>query len=101
MSVYREEAIDALISSLKDSNFPTAQILAAETISSLQGRFSYSGKPLVRAFLLKHAGMTKSYRALMRAEQLGHVLEDPDENLVSFNLFYLLIPFIPSLNISS
>ncbi|XP_020247015.1 putative E3 ubiquitin-protein ligase LIN-1 isoform X1 [Asparagus officinalis] len=81
MSVYREEAIDALISSLKDSNFPSTQILAAETISSLQGRFSYSGKPLIRAFLLKHAGMTKSYRALMRAEQLGHVLEDPDENL--------------------
>lgn len=88
MSVYREEAIDALISCLKDSNFPNSQLLAAETIWSLQGRFSHSGRPLLRSILLKLAGMSKSYRALLRTEQFGYVLEDPDENLVSCNFAY-------------
>ncbi|KVI01245.1 hypothetical protein Ccrd_020484 [Cynara cardunculus var. scolymus] len=46
MSIYREEAIDTLISCLKNSDSPSAQIAAAETILSLQGRFSSSGKPL-------------------------------------------------------
>ncbi|KAE8714137.1 hypothetical protein F3Y22_tig00110201pilonHSYRG00329 [Hibiscus syriacus] len=70
MSIYREEAIDTLISCLRNSEFPAAQIAAAETIVSLQGRFTTSGKPLARPFLLKHAGLEKNYRKLMRMEQL-------------------------------
>ncbi|KAK9269400.1 hypothetical protein L1049_001173 [Liquidambar formosana] len=48
MSIYREEAIDTLISCLRNSDFPAAQIAAAETIVSLQGRFTSSGKSLTR-----------------------------------------------------
>ncbi|KAK8980025.1 hypothetical protein V6N11_061245 [Hibiscus sabdariffa] len=70
MSIYREEAIDALISCLRNSESPAAQIAAAETIVSFQGRFTTSGKPLARPFLLKHAGLEKNYRKLMRMEQL-------------------------------
>ncbi|KAK1313228.1 putative E3 ubiquitin-protein ligase LIN-1 [Acorus calamus] len=81
MSMYREEAIDVLISSLRNSESISSQIVAAETIMSLQGRFSSSGKPLARAFLLKRAGMGKRYRALMRAEQMGHAVKDSEENL--------------------
>ncbi|XWS72048.1 hypothetical protein CRYUN_Cryun02cG0007400 [Craigia yunnanensis] len=70
MSIYREEAIDTLISCLRNSEFPAAQIAAAETIVSLQGRFTGSGKPLTRPFLLKRAGLEKNYRNLMRTEKL-------------------------------
>ncbi|KAF8034341.1 hypothetical protein BT93_C0594 [Corymbia citriodora subsp. variegata] len=72
MSIYREEAIDTLISCLQNTDFPAAQIAAAETIVSLQGRFSASGKPLTRAFLLKRAGLEKKYRTVMRMEHLGN-----------------------------
>lgn len=73
MSIYREEAIDSLITCLKNSDFPSAQIAAAETILTLQGRFSSSGRPLARAFLLKRAGLDKSYKSLARKEQLGSI----------------------------
>ncbi|KAI3446994.1 hypothetical protein Pfo_003659 [Paulownia fortunei] len=72
MSIYREEAIDTLISCLRNSEFPVAQISAAETVLSLQGRFSYSGKSLSRAILLKRAGLDSSYRAFMRKDQRRH-----------------------------
>ncbi|XP_073000481.1 putative E3 ubiquitin-protein ligase LIN [Typha latifolia] len=80
MSIYHEEAIDALISCLKNPDSPGIQLLAAETIIALQGRFSSSGRPLGRALMLKHAQMNKRYRSLMQAEQMGHVLEDSEDN---------------------
>ncbi|KAI3671014.1 hypothetical protein L1987_87660 [Smallanthus sonchifolius] len=83
MSIYREEAIDTLISCLKNSDSPSAQIAAAETILALQGRFSSSGKPLIRAYLLKNVGLDKSYRSTMRKEQLaatsGEIQEPMEE----------------------
>ncbi|XP_065850889.1 putative E3 ubiquitin-protein ligase LIN [Euphorbia lathyris] len=79
MSIYREEAIDALILCLRQSEFPGAQIAAANTILSLQGRFTASGKSLTRAFLLKRAGHSKTYRNLMRMEQLGNLLTEIEE----------------------
>ncbi|XP_038700840.1 putative E3 ubiquitin-protein ligase LIN isoform X1 [Tripterygium wilfordii] len=81
MSIYREEAIDTLISCLRNSNFPAAQITAAETIASLQGRFTASGKSLTRATLLKRAGLPKSYRSLMQAEQLSNISGEIEETL--------------------
>ncbi|KAI3701448.1 hypothetical protein L6452_26532 [Arctium lappa] len=81
MSIYREEAIDTLISCLKNSDSPSAQIAAAETILSLQGRFSSSGKPLVRTYLLKHVGLDKSYRSTMRKEQLSAVSGEVQETM--------------------
>ncbi|KAI6681868.1 hypothetical protein NL676_035749 [Syzygium grande] len=81
MSIYREEAIDTLISCLKNTDFPAAQMAAAETIVSLQGRFSASGKPLTRAFLLKRAGLEKRYRTVMRMENLGNSNVEFEESL--------------------
>ncbi|ONH98058.1 hypothetical protein PRUPE_7G226000 [Prunus persica] len=80
MSIYREEAIDVLISCLRNVEFPAAQIAAAETIMSLQGRFTTSGKPLTRAFLLKRAGLDKSYKSSMRMDQLSN-FSGEDETL--------------------
>ncbi|XP_009606221.1 putative E3 ubiquitin-protein ligase LIN-1 isoform X1 [Nicotiana tabacum] len=57
MSIYREEAVDVLIMCLRNSDCPASQIAAAETILALEGRFSYSGKPLIRELLLKRAGL--------------------------------------------
>ncbi|XP_023007456.1 putative E3 ubiquitin-protein ligase LIN-1 isoform X1 [Cucurbita maxima] len=74
MSIYREEAMDVLISCLRDSDFPTAQISAAETIMSLQGRFSTSGQPLARYFLLERAGLTKNHRKPIGTENISDAL---------------------------
>ncbi|KAJ6435403.1 hypothetical protein OIU84_000569 [Salix udensis] len=81
MSIYREEAIESLISSLRNSEFPAAQIAAAKTIVSLQGRFTVSGKSLTRSFLLKQAGLGKPYQNLMRMEQPGKLSGEVEENL--------------------
>lgn len=84
MSIYREEAIDTLISCLRNSEFPATQLAAAETIVSLQGRFTTSGKPLARPFLLKRAGLEKNYRKLKRMEQLHNNPGDFEDISVSF-----------------
>ncbi|XP_073062544.1 putative E3 ubiquitin-protein ligase LIN-1 isoform X1 [Primulina eburnea] len=82
MSIYREEAMDALISCLRNSESPVTQISAAETVLALQGRFSYSGKSLSRAILLKRAGLDKTYRAFMRRDQRHHnVSADPQDTM--------------------
>ena len=94
MSIYREEAIDTLISCLRNSDFPAAQIAAAETILSLQGRFTGSGKPLTRPFLLKRAGLEKNYRNLMRMEKLRNnprELEDISVSLLENSASWLWI----------
>ncbi|KAE8653635.1 hypothetical protein Csa_006994 [Cucumis sativus] len=70
MSIYREEAMDILISCLGDSDFPSTQISAAETIMSLQGRFSTSGRPLTRYFLLERAGFTKGHRKSIQRDTI-------------------------------
>ncbi|KAK3001601.1 hypothetical protein RJ639_021148, partial [Escallonia herrerae] len=66
---------------IKDEDFPAAQIAAADTILALQGRFSSSGMPLARAFLLKRAGLDKSYKSLMRKEHIGNMSGDIQETL--------------------
>ncbi|XP_027774066.1 putative E3 ubiquitin-protein ligase LIN-1 isoform X2 [Solanum pennellii] len=60
MSIYREEAVDVLIMCLKNSDYPDSQIAAADTLLALQGRFSYSGKPLIREILVKRAGLDRT-----------------------------------------
>ncbi|RWW06712.1 hypothetical protein GW17_00029939 [Ensete ventricosum] len=81
MSIYREDAVDTLISCLRNADFPGTQLKAAETILALQGRFSSSGRPLARALLLKHAGIRKGYRALKEAEQTRSAPERSEFNL--------------------
>ncbi|XP_019150842.1 PREDICTED: putative E3 ubiquitin-protein ligase LIN-1 [Ipomoea nil] len=80
MSIYREEAIDTLISCLRNPDFPAAQLAAAETILSLQGRFSYSGKPLLQAFLLNLAGINTSYKSHMQYHHGDSSDENPDNS---------------------
>ncbi|XP_051148497.1 putative E3 ubiquitin-protein ligase LIN-1 [Andrographis paniculata] len=82
MSIYREEAIDALISCLRNSDFPAAQVSAAETLLALQGRFSYSGKSLSRAILLKRAGFDRSYRAFLRKDQRRHNIYAEPQDII-------------------
>ncbi|KAI3935032.1 hypothetical protein MKW98_009951 [Papaver atlanticum] len=81
MSIYREEAIDVLISCLKNVEFPRSQIAAASTIVSLQGRFSYSGKPLARTVLLKYAGVDKKCTNFRRTELYSQTLSASEDNL--------------------
>lgn len=94
MSIYREEAMDTLISCLRNTKVPTAQIAAAETIMSLQGRFTTSGKPLARTVLLKRAGLDKIYKQRVRMDQLSN-FSGEDETLVSsfekFEAHYLVL----------
>lgn len=86
MSIYREEAMDALISCLRNADSPIAQLSAAEVILALQGRFSYSGKSLSRAILLKRAGLDGRYKAFMRKDQRRHnVSVEPEDIAVSFH----------------
>lgn len=72
MSIYREEAIETLISCLKNSDFPATQLAAADTIMSLQGRFNFSGKPLIREVLLKRAGIVKSSRSDVQVDHISN-----------------------------
>uniref|UniRef100_A0ACD5VR81 Uncharacterized protein n=1 Tax=Avena sativa TaxID=4498 RepID=A0ACD5VR81_AVESA len=62
ISMYREEAMDSLVDCLKNSDFPRSQLLAAETIMNLAGKFSSSGRPLARSTLLKLARVKERYR---------------------------------------
>ena len=60
--MYREEAMDSLVQCLKNSDYPRSQLLAAETIMNLPGKFSSSGRPLARSTLLKLARVKERYR---------------------------------------
>lgn len=69
MSIYREEAIEALIEALCKKHFPNSQITALDALLSLSGRLTSSGEPYIEAWLLKIAGFDQPYIALMRAER--------------------------------
>lgn len=62
ISMYREEAIDSLVQCLRNTDFPRSQLLAAETIMCLPGKFSSSGRPLTRSSLLKLARVKERHR---------------------------------------
>lgn len=68
MSIYREEAIEALIEALQKKEFPNAQIMALNALLYLPGRLTASGNHCTEAWLLKTAGFEQPYRALVQAE---------------------------------
>ncbi|XP_027091219.2 putative E3 ubiquitin-protein ligase LIN-1 isoform X2 [Coffea arabica] len=70
MSIYREEAIEALIEALRKKEFPASQIAALDALSSLPGHMNASGKPYTEAWLLKLAGFDQPYNALLKGEKL-------------------------------
>lgn len=77
ISMYREEAVDCLIQCLKNTDFPRSQLLAAETIMCLPGKFSSSGRPLARSTLLKLARVKERYR---QSQDLSVVRTDAGED---------------------
>uniref|UniRef100_K3XE45 RING-type E3 ubiquitin transferase n=1 Tax=Setaria italica TaxID=4555 RepID=K3XE45_SETIT len=77
ISMYREEAVDCLIQCLKNSDFPRSQLLAAETIMCLPGKFSSSGRPLTRSTLLKLARVKERHR---QSQDLSIVRADAGED---------------------
>lgn len=97
MSIYREEAIEALIEALRRKDFPNSQIMALDALSSLSGRLTTSGKSCTEAWLLKTAGFDKPYNALVKAEKLKSNDTELTETMVcncdmlifSYNLFNL------------
>ncbi|KAF8022683.1 hypothetical protein BT93_F0259 [Corymbia citriodora subsp. variegata] len=68
MSIYREEAIEALIEALQKKDFPNSQIMALNALLCLSGRLTASGKSCTEAWLLKVAGFDQPFNALMKGE---------------------------------
>ncbi|KAJ7966871.1 RING-type E3 ubiquitin transferase [Quillaja saponaria] len=87
MSIYREEAVDALIEALRINEFSNTQMKALDALLFLTGRLTSSGKSSTEAWLLKIAGFDQPYDALVKAERLRtHDLMETmeeDENSVS------------------
>lgn len=69
MSIYREEAIEALIEALQKKDFPSSQITALNALLCLSGRMTASGKSCTEAWLLKVAGFDQPFNALMKEER--------------------------------
>ncbi|CAL0323997.1 unnamed protein product [Lupinus luteus] len=80
-SIYCEEAIDTLISCLRNSDFHVVQLAAADTIVSLQGRFNLTGKPLTKEVLLERAGLDTSYRSLIQMDEINNFCEGIKESI--------------------
>ncbi|CAD6240689.1 unnamed protein product [Miscanthus lutarioriparius] len=78
ISMYREEAVDCLIQCLKNTDFPRCQLLAAETIMCLPGKFSSSGRPLARSTLLKLARVKERYR---QSQDLSSARADGEDEM--------------------
>ncbi|XP_073043789.1 putative E3 ubiquitin-protein ligase LIN-1 isoform X2 [Primulina eburnea] len=70
MSIYREEAMAALLEALQRKDFPSSQIMALGALSSLSGHSRASKKPCMDAWLLKTAGLDQPYTAVVRGEEV-------------------------------
>lgn len=70
MSIYREEAIEAIIDALCRKDFPIAQASALNALASLPGRLTALGKPVMEARLLKVAGIDKLYDGLLNSNKI-------------------------------
>ncbi|BFI30157.1 hypothetical protein MPTK2_3g09570 [Marchantia polymorpha subsp. ruderalis] len=69
-SVYREEALEALVAALNCEENSKVQLEAAKALASLSGRFSNTGKPMTEASLLKFAGVNED--AHSKSTENGH-----------------------------
>ncbi|GMJ08460.1 hypothetical protein HRI_004515200 [Hibiscus trionum] len=68
MSIYREEAIEALIEVLRRKEFPNQQMMVLDALLSLPGRITSSGESYIESWLLKIAGFDHPYNALVKAD---------------------------------
>uniref|UniRef100_A0A0E0G1W5 Uncharacterized protein n=1 Tax=Oryza nivara TaxID=4536 RepID=A0A0E0G1W5_ORYNI len=70
-SVYREEAIDAMVAALEHgSHSRKLQEQCARALLLLAGRFSSSGEPIAEAWLLKRAGLDDSLSESFRRTEI-------------------------------
>ncbi|KAJ6352091.1 hypothetical protein OIU76_001329 [Salix suchowensis] len=79
MSIYREEAIEALIEALHRKDFSNSQMMALDALVSISARRTSSGGTYMEAWLLKIAGYDLPYNALMKAEKLKKNEDDLEE----------------------
>lgn len=86
-SLYREEAVEALVTSLSSEENSSAQLEAAKVFVSLGGRFSYSGQSLVEAWLLETAGMEGRFERAMKDDYVTW-FGDAGPNLVRTSLLF-------------
>lgn len=70
MSIYREEAVEALIEALWRKDFSNTQMKALDALQFLIGHITSAGESYTEAWLLKIAGFDQPYNALMKVEQL-------------------------------
>jgi hypothetical protein len=70
-SVYREEAIEAIVAALEHSSQSRkVQEQCARALLILAGRFSSSGEPVAEAWLLKRAGLDDSLSESFRRSEV-------------------------------
>ncbi|KAJ4843659.1 hypothetical protein Tsubulata_010162 [Turnera subulata] len=81
MSIYREEAIEALIDSLQRKDFSNIQMMALDALEFLSGRLTSSATSCMEAWLLKVAGFDQPYNALMKAEKMKKQENDLAETM--------------------
>ncbi|KAL6010319.1 hypothetical protein ACLOJK_000750 [Asimina triloba] len=81
MSIYREEAIEALIEALHRKDFPMTQVVALNALESLSGRLAPSGRSLIEASLLKIAGLNQLYNTLIKTEKMQKVEDESVETM--------------------
>ncbi|KAL5983351.1 hypothetical protein ACLOJK_017435 [Asimina triloba] len=81
MSIYREEAIEALIEALHRKDFPMTQVVALYALESLSGRLAPSGRSLIEASLLKTAGLNQLYNTLIKTEKMQKVEDESVETM--------------------
>ncbi|KAL3845328.1 hypothetical protein ACJIZ3_002731 [Penstemon smallii] len=67
-SIYREEAMEALLEALQKKDFPSSQIMALGALSSLSGHSRTSKKPYMESWLLKIAGFDQPYNAMTKED---------------------------------
>ncbi|XWS67032.1 hypothetical protein CRYUN_Cryun05aG0251500 [Craigia yunnanensis] len=81
MSIYREEAIEALIEALRRKDFPNQQMIVLDALLSLSGRLASSGESYIEAWLLKISGFDQPYNALTEADWLQNHEKDLTETM--------------------
>ncbi|KAL2342538.1 hypothetical protein Fmac_003823 [Flemingia macrophylla] len=105
MSIYREEAMDTLISCLRNTDFPVTQLAVADTIISLQGTFDFSGSPLIREILLKRAGVNISSTILVQVDQISSISPEiditPVKSFETLPVLWLCAFFLPNILIDT
>ncbi|KAL8059222.1 hypothetical protein ABFX02_03G071700 [Erythranthe guttata] len=70
MSIYREEAVEAILEALQRKEFPSSQITALGMLSSLAGSLRGSNKPCIEYRLLKIAGFDRTCGAITKKDEM-------------------------------